>query len=59
MIGAILGVLLIVVAIAVVLYVFASHFPTLSKLWLAAAIAAVVLGIIRALHTWLCALVCG
>ena len=59
MIGTILGILLVVGAIALVLYIHAHFFPGLTKLWLAALIATVVLGVIRAFHTWLCALLCG
>lgn len=59
MLGAILGIVLVIGAIALVLYLAATYFPRLTKLWLAALIAAVVLGVIRALHTWLCGLVCG
>lgn len=59
MIGTILGILITFASVLAVLYLFWSVFPRYTKLWLAALITLVVLGVIRALHGWLCVLVCG
>ena len=45
--------------VAFTLYVLATYFPNLPALVGAAIGAAITLGLMRALRTWLCGLVCG
>ena len=59
MAGVVLGLIIIFALVAITLYLYAHFFPGLSKLWLALLIVSIVLGAIRALHAWMCNLLCA
>jgi hypothetical protein len=53
-----LGLLVVVGVIWLVLYVLETYFPTVWRLWRAAILATVVLGVVRLVGAWICSLVC-